>query len=139
MPSHRIRLGATSSVTLINLQDHEGHEAVVWSVLPGHRSLESMRGATLPPSLETVHFPSGQRAHSRHAQSERENDSALFPLVILGLLSALSVLILGLALCWAAPFIWIQPLTMKTSPLFQAGHKHTESNNNNDGGRKVYV
>lgn len=54
-------------------------------------------------------FPIGavgtQWAHSRHAQSERENDCALLPLVILGLLSALSVLILRRALCWAAPFI----------------------------------
>lgn len=55
--------------------------------------------------LQTVHFPLGQWAHSSHAQSERENDSALFPLVILAPLSALSVLILWLALCRAAPFI----------------------------------
>ncbi len=70
-----------------------------------HRSLESIHAVLLPPSGETVHFPLGQWAHSRHAQSERENDCALFPLVLLGLLSALSVLILWPALCWAAPFI----------------------------------
>lgn len=70
-----------------------------------HRSLKFFNAVLLPPSVATVHFPLEQRAHSRHAQSERENGCSLFPLVILGLLSALSVLILWPALCWSAPFI----------------------------------
>lgn len=70
-----------------------------------HRSLEWMHGVALPLSADTVHFPLGQWAHSRHAQSERENNCALFPLVILDLLSALSVLILQSSLCWSALFI----------------------------------
>lgn len=74
---------------------------VVWIIASNLRTVRLGSQATrLDPSCtsfkvcaHTVNFPARQWAHSRHAQSGREYDCALFQLVILGPLSALSVLI----------------------------------------------
>lgn len=82
----------------------EKHD-IFMTVSAVQRSYNS-KHSTLPVlPMKTVRFPLGPLAHSRHALFERESYSSLFPLVILGLLSALSVLILQPALCRSAPFI----------------------------------
>lgn len=86
---------------------------------------------------DTVHFPARQWAHSRHAQSGHKYDCALFQLVILGPLSALSVLIIRVNIVLVCSiYLDLVANNENIASLSQQGHKHVESNNNNDGSRK---